>query len=83
VSVSRSESDSPAASVSKVFFRARARAARPIRSHRCYWKQDAARPQMGEHRLDDGLAAIRGPCRVHADPETGAPVGETEALETQ
>ena len=51
--------------------------------HRCCWKQDAVRPQMGEHRLDDGLAAIRGPCRVRADPETGAPFGETEAPETQ
>jgi hypothetical protein len=33
---------------------------------------------MGEHRLDDGLAAIRGPRRIRADPETGAPVGQPE-----
>ena len=46
-------------------------------------KQDAARLQIGEHRLDDGLAAIRGPCRVRADPEAGPPVGETEAPEAQ
>jgi hypothetical protein len=34
---------------------------------------------MGEHRLDDRFAAIRGSCRVRADPKTGPPVGETEA----
>jgi hypothetical protein len=51
--------------------------------HRCRRKQDAVRPQMGKHRLDDGFAAIRGPCRVRADPKTGPPVGETEAPETQ
>jgi hypothetical protein len=44
---------------------------------------DAVRPQMGEHRLDDRFAAIRGPCRVRADPKTGPPVGETEAPEVQ
>jgi hypothetical protein len=51
--------------------------------HRRRGKQDAVRPQMGEHRLDDRFAAIRGPCRVRADPKTGPPVGETEAPEVQ
>ena len=46
-------------------------------------KQNAVRPQMGEHRLDDGFTAIRGPCRFRADPKTGSPVSETEAAETQ
>jgi hypothetical protein len=38
---------------------------------------------MGEHRLDDGFAAIRGPCPVSAGSEAGAPIGETEASEGQ
>ena len=38
---------------------------------------------MAEHRLDDGLAAIRTPCGVGADPKARTPVVETEAPETQ
>ena len=38
---------------------------------------------MGEHRLDDGFAAIRGPRRVRADPQAGAPIGESEAPKGQ
>jgi len=51
--------------------------------HRRSRKQDAARPQMGKHPLDDGFAAIRGPCRVRADPETGPPVGQPETPQGQ
>jgi hypothetical protein len=38
---------------------------------------------MGEHRLDDGLAAIRGPGGIHADPKARTPFVETEAAEAQ
>ncbi len=38
---------------------------------------------MAEHRRDDGLAAIRGPCGIRADPKARASVVETEASETQ
>ena len=51
--------------------------------HRRRGKQNAVRPQMGEHRLDDGLAAIRGPGRVRADPKAGAPVGQPETPQAQ
>ena len=39
--------------------------------------------QMGEHGLDDRLAAIRGPCRVRAQLQTGSPVGPPEAAQAQ
>ncbi len=38
---------------------------------------------MGEHRHDNGFAAIRGPCRISANAETGSPVGQTEAPQSQ
>jgi hypothetical protein len=46
-------------------------------------KQDAIRPEMVEHRLDDGFAAIRGPCRVRPYSETGPPVGQCETSQAQ
>ena len=51
--------------------------------HRRRRKQDAARPQIGEHRPDDGFAAIRGPGRVGAHTKAGAPVRQTEAPQSQ
>ena len=38
---------------------------------------------MGEHRPDDGFAAIRGPRRVGAHTKAGAPVRQTETPQSQ
>ena len=51
--------------------------------HRPCGKQNAVRPQMREHRLNDGFATIRSPCRVRADPKTGPPVGYPETPQGQ
>lgn len=38
---------------------------------------------MGEHCLDDRLAAIRDPCGVRAQLQAGPPVGQPEAAKAQ
>jgi hypothetical protein len=39
--------------------------------------------QMGEHCLDNRLAAIGYPCRVRAQLQAGAPIGQPEAAKAQ
>lgn len=38
---------------------------------------------MGEHRLDDRLTAVRGPCRVGAHLQAAAPIGQPEAAKVE
>jgi hypothetical protein len=38
---------------------------------------------MREHCLDDGFATIRGPRRIRANPEAGAPVRQSETPQAQ
>ena len=66
-----------------LFSRACTRSQPDSLQHRRRRKQDAVGSQMGEHRLDDGFAAIRGPSRICADPETDAPVGQSETAQGQ
>ena len=46
--------------------------------HRRRGNQNACRPKVGEHRQNDGLAAIRGPRRIRTNPKAGPPVVEAK-----
>ena len=83
-SASRSASVRPSAKAWNARLRARARAASPIRSSTAAAGMSTSRgPQMGEHRPHDRLAAVRGPGRIGADLQAGAPVGQPEAAQAQ
>ena len=43
-------------------------------------KEHVVRPQMGNHRLDDRLAAVCGPGGIRASFQTGTPISKAEAL---
>ncbi len=62
--------------------------ARPCRQpdpfqHRHRGKKHVVRPQMGDHRLDDRLAAVGSPGGIRTCLQAGAPIGEPEAPKSQ
>jgi hypothetical protein len=44
-------------------------------------KEHVVRPQMGNHRLDDRLAAVCGPGGIRASFQTGTPISKAEGAE--